>query len=170
MSGHSKGTRDHTIGAPIRGKGIIVEKNHDAYRSEHKLPDAVSCPQCGASVHKGRWEWLEAPLGARKELCPACQRIHDEFPTGYVSLQGSFFQEHRDELMALVQTICAKAKADYPLQRFMGAQDVPGGVVVTTTDIHLARGIGDALHRAYQGNLELQYAEGQDLLRVHWTR
>jgi hypothetical protein len=39
---------------------------------------------------------------------------------------------------------------------------------VTTTDIHLARGMGEALHRAYQGELEYHYNPEQNLLRVIW--
>ena len=42
--------------------------------------------------------------------------------------------------------------------------------MVTTTDIHLARGIGEALEHAYQGELEFHYNEGENLLRVHWAR
>ena len=56
-------------------------------------------------------EWRQAADGAQLELCPACRRIHDEFPTGYVKLQGPFFEERREELLALVQTVCTKAKA-----------------------------------------------------------
>jgi hypothetical protein len=40
---------------------------------------------------------------------------------------------------------------------------------VTTTDIHLARGMGEALHHAYQGELEYHYNPEQNLLRVIWT-
>jgi hypothetical protein len=41
---------------------------------------------------------------------------------------------------------------------------------VTTTDIHLARGIGDALHSAYKGELEYHYNKEENLLRVEWRR
>lgn len=43
-------------------------------------------------------------------------------------------------------------------------------VLVTTTDIHLARGIGEAIRHAYQGQLELHYNAGERLLPVHWNR
>jgi hypothetical protein len=42
--------------------------------------------------------------------------------------------------------------------------------VVTTTELHLARRIGDALHHAYHGELTTQYAPGQYLVRVYWKR
>jgi hypothetical protein len=44
------------------------------------------------------------------------------------------------------------------------------GITVTTTDIHLARGIGDAVHHAYQGALDFHYNPEQNLLRVSWAR
>jgi hypothetical protein len=42
--------------------------------------------------------------------------------------------------------------------------------MVTTTDMHLARGIGEALQHAYQGDLEYRYNPDQNLLRVSWSR
>lgn len=43
-------------------------------------------------------------------------------------------------------------------------------LVVTTTDPHLARRIGDALHHAYKGELEYRYNKQDKLLRVSWSR
>lgn len=42
-------------------------------------------------------------------------------------------------------------------------------IVVDTTDIHLPRRIGKALHHAYQGDLDLHYDEGC-FIRVTWSR
>jgi len=42
--------------------------------------------------------------------------------------------------------------------------------LVTTTDIHLARGIGEAVHHAYQGQLALHYNAGERQLRANWKR
>jgi hypothetical protein len=39
---------------------------------------------------------------------------------------------------------------------------------VTTTDIHLARSIGEALHQSCKGNLDFHYNETKYLLRVRW--
>jgi NMD protein affecting ribosome stability and mRNA decay len=170
MSGNSKGTRSHTLGTPLRGAGVVVEREDDAYRSDHKLPEQTVCPQCRATVHKGRWQWLDAAAGAREQRCPACQRIHDGFPAGFVNVGGDFFREHRVELLQLVEHRGEQAKAAHPLQRIMGIEDTADGVLITTTDIHLARGIADALHRAYQGELKLHYDDSQPLLRAHWSR
>ncbi|WP_372526286.1 BCAM0308 family protein [Piscinibacter sp.] len=170
MSKHSKATRFHTIGAPVRGAGVIVEREHDAYQSDHKPTEPTVCPQCRAAFHEGRWQWIASPAGSREELCPACKRIRDKFPAGFVTLEGDFFAQHRDELMKLVNNRAERAKAEHPLQRIMAIEDTAGGALITTTDIHLARGIGEALHHAHQGELKFHYEQGQTLLRVHWNR
>jgi hypothetical protein len=52
----------------------------------------------------------------------------------------------------------------------MAIENTEHGTVVTTTDIHLAHGIGEALHHAYQGELEFHYNSDQNLMRVNWSR
>jgi len=172
MSKHSKATRLHTIGAPVRGKGVIVESEHDPYRSQAKPPEPTMCPQCQAFFHQGRWQWLAAPPHGRahETLCPACQRVRDRFPAGYVTLEGEFFRAHRDELMQRVKSRAEQARAEHPLQRLMDIEEHDGAVVITTTDTHLARGIGEALQDAYRGELTFRYEQSQELLRVHWKR
>ena len=44
------------------------------------------------------------------------------------------------------------------------------GASVTTTGIHQARRIGEALSRAYKGDLTIQYADGEQSIRVYWQR
>jgi len=172
MSKHSKATRFHPIGAPIRGQGVIVEREHDPYRAKDKPAEPTLCPQCQALFHEGRWQWLASPPHGRahEELCPACRRVRDKFPAGYVTLEGEFFRAHRTELMELVKHRAERAQAEHPLQRVMGIDDQDGAVLVTTTDTHLARGIGEALHAAYRGELKFRYEQGQERLRVHWKR
>jgi len=103
-------------------------------------------------------------------ICPACQRIRDCFPVGFVHLGGKYFAEHRDELTALLRHREEREKADHPLARIMAIEPEGEGVLVTTTDIHLARDLGEALHHACQGELEFHYNEAEKLLRVHWQR
>ena len=97
-------------------------------------------------------------------------RVHDDFPAGYVSLAGDFFAAHEQEMLQLIHHHEAQEKANHPLQRIMAIEKTQQGTLITTTDIHLARGIGDALHHAYQGELEFHYNPDQNLLRVNWNR
>lgn len=155
---------------PVRRDRMVQDTRHDPYQARHKPPEPTVCPQCGAVFHEGRWQWLHRPDPAHAETCPACQRIQDDFPAGFVNVGGSFFKENREELLNLISNEEARAKAEHPLKRIMKIEDEDDGVLVTTTDIHLARGIGDALHHAYQGELAFHYNEKENLLRVVWQR
>jgi len=156
--------------APVRHDRLIQEERHDAYQAKHKLSEPTVCPECGAVFHEGRWQWLARPGQAHEERCPACSRIHDEYPAGYLTVSGPFFSQHREELRHLLRNQEERAKSEHPLKRIMQIEDEKDGVLVTTTDIHLARGLGEALHHAYQGSLEYHYNERESLLRVVWER
>lgn len=164
-------TRQNPAGfKPVRRDELRQEREHDSYKLPHKPSEPAACPECGAVYHAGRWQWGARPAGAQDLVCPACHRIRDRFPAGYVHLAGKFLAEHRDELVRLLRHHEAKAKDGHPLARIIALDEAAGGLLVTTTDIHLARDLGDALHHAYQGTLEFHYNEAEKLLRVHWSR
>lgn len=153
-----------------RHEQLLQEFEHDSYKSRHKLADYTRCPDCGAVYIGGRWTWNSAPAGSPEERCPACHRMHDKFPAGFVSINGPFFASHREEIMNRVTSCERSARQDHPLERIMAIEGGESGVMVTTTDPHLARRIGDALHDAYKGTLDYQYNKEDNLLRVTWSR
>ena len=155
---------------PLRREQLFKELVHDSYKAGHKLREPTRCPECGAVFHKGRWTWGVAPKDAHEEKCPACHRIHDKFPAGYVTLKGEFFREQREQILQLVRNHEAHEKAEHPLERIMGIADTNEGVVVTTTDTHLARDIAEALRHAYKGDLDYHYNKEDNLLRATWSR
>lgn len=155
---------------PPRKDRRIREHIHDTYKSRSKLPEPTMCPECGAVYHEGRWRWASRPAHPHEQLCPACHRIRDRYPAGSVSVSGPFFEQHREEILHAARNEEAKAKAEHPLERIMEIEHVGAGVLITTTDPHLARGIGEALYHAYDGELSFHYVEESDLLRVSWTR
>lgn len=156
------------FGRISRHDNLFLEQVHDAYKARGKLLEPSVCSQCGAVYHDGRWQWLPAPAEAHKGTCPACHRIHDQYPAGFLSIKGEFFHTHRDEIMHLLHNLEKRERAEHPLKRIMAVEDKDGETVVSTTDIHLARGMGEALHHAYQGELEYHYNPEQNLLRVNW--
>jgi NMD protein affecting ribosome stability and mRNA decay len=142
----------------------------DSYIATHKPTEPTVCPTCKAVFTEGRWSWERPPAEAGEMMCPACQRIHDDFPAGYVTVKGEFIKDHRDEIIALVKSKEDREKAEHPLQRIMAIEDTREGLQVKTTDSHLARGIGEALHDAYKGELKLKYSRDENLLRAVWKR
>jgi hypothetical protein len=46
----------------------------------------------------------------------------------------------------------------------------PDKLVITTTDVHLPRRIGTAVHHAFHGDLKLHFDEDDYFVRVDWTR
>jgi hypothetical protein len=171
------GTKNTFLGKEFAGfrqidrrDGIFQEHVHDAYKIKKKLSEPTICPHCHAVYQEGRWQWLEIPANAHEHNCPACQRGLDHYPAGFVILQGDFFLAHQDEIMNLISNLEKKEKSEHPLKRIMTVGDEDHARLITTTDIHLARGIGEAIHHAYQGMLEFQYNVAENLLRVNWSR
>jgi hypothetical protein len=148
----------------------IEEVVHDAYRERHRPPEPAVCPSCGVVYEHGAYHWKPRPAGAQEHACPACRRIADQYPAGYLTLDGEFFQGHRDEIMGLVHNEAARARAEHPLERIMAVEEQGGKTVITTTDLHLPRRIGDALHHAYRGESETKYSPDEYLVRVSWRR
>lgn len=154
----------------VRRDDIFEERTHDPYHPRGKLAEPAVCSECGAVYHDGRWRWGQPPEEPHEVLCPACARIRDHQPAGYLFIDGPFFAEHREELMGLLSHQEARQKDGHPLQRIMAVEENGNQVTITTTDIHLARDLGTALHSAYQGELEFHYNLDEYLLRVHWNR
>jgi NMD protein affecting ribosome stability and mRNA decay len=142
----------------------------DPYQRQQKLEEGTVCPQCGAAFHEGRWQWLRLPRAAAKELCPACRRIGDRFPAGTVTLRGAIAHEHKEEIIRLARHQEEAEKQEHPLNRIMNIEEDAEGITISTTDIHLPRRIGEAVKRAWRGNLAIQFEEDGYSVRVDWTQ
>lgn len=166
MSTHSK----IPSGLGTRRDKTYQEDEHDSYKLQGKLKEPTVCPTCSAVFHLGRWTWDAKPAGAHETQCPACHRIHDKYPKGLVTIKGPFKDTQHEQLAGVVRNMEEKEKKEHPLSRIMGIESQPEGLVISTTDTHLPRLIGEALKQAYHGELELHYDQDEQFIRVTWTR
>jgi NMD protein affecting ribosome stability and mRNA decay len=149
---------------------LVKEKRHDPYKEREKWPEPTVCTQCGAVFTGGRWTWQEAPEKANKALCPACQRIRDKLPAGTIELTGKFLSTHKQEIMNLIKNEEKAEKQAHPMERIMEISEEEGGMTITTTGVHVARRIGEAIHRAYQGEFDFTYGDADKTIQVSWHR
>lgn len=156
----------HHPGSHLR---ILDNNEQGRYRYEEKLPGPAVCRVCHATYGKGRWSWGAASEDAEEVTCPACKRIEDGAAAGHLIAQSPFLVEHLDDITHLVRNIETREKAEHPMKRIMSITTEDDRLLVATTDAHLARGIGEALRDAYQGELEIQYSP-EGVASVHWTR
>jgi hypothetical protein len=166
-SGVPPGGRRHD-----RHDRMFLEEIHDPYLSRRKLPEPTVCPECGAVYSGGRWRWATTALTPVEQTpCPACRRLRDKVPAGFLRLRGPFFEEHRSDILNLAHNTVAYEETQHPLKRVMGSTDeADGAVVLTFTDGHLPRGVGEAIKRAFDGDLDIRFAKESGITRVTWTR
>jgi NMD protein affecting ribosome stability and mRNA decay len=142
----------------------------DPYAAKGKPAGPAICPDCGAVFRRGRWQWGEASESARPHLCAACRRVRERSPAGTVRIQGAFVDAHRGEILRTVRNEEAREKRTHPMQRIMTLREAREAIEVTTTDIHVARRIGEALRSAFRGTLVLRYSPHEYRVRVSWSR
>lgn len=153
-----------------------VDRTRDPYISRKGSLNVGACPECHAISRKKRWYMDEAEFAslARRGVvlrrCPACRKIADGFPSGVLTLHGSFLRTHRDEILTIVRNEERRARGTNPLERIMAVRDEDGSVEVLTTDEKLAQRIGREVRKAYQGTVSYKWSEDANLVRVDWSR
>jgi len=157
-------------GRGARRDRTVQEYQHDTYKQRGKLKAPTVCSGCGALFHKGRWTWGHAPLRAMSSTCPACHRTRDKYPKGLVTITGRFKDEQREQVQGVIRNAEAREMQEHPLSRIMAIERRPEGLVISTTDTHLPRRIGEALKHAYRGDLHFHYDRDEDFIRVNWAR
>lgn len=133
----------------------------DLTRQPAKLRGPTCCPGCGAIYRGGRWRWEAIPAAPRAALCPACRQVRSRDPLASVTLSGELPAAHRDEMLARARACERAQNRNHPLQRIVAVSGGSKELRITTTDMHLARRIGNALRRA---------AKGTRRVRVSWCR
>lgn len=154
---------------------ILDDPIHDPYQARLKLASPTVCGECGALYSDGRWQWAQVPPGAATETCPACLRIRDRQPAGYVTIDAALAGRDGAAIVAHARNLEARENREHPLQRIMAIESVdetgkPGGALrITTTDPHLARALGVGIEHSFHAQAQYAYAKGEHLLRVDVT-
>lgn len=151
---------------------LIRERVHDPYKARKQPAEPLVCPDCGAVRAQGRWQWMDRPpAAAESQRCPACKRIQDRIPAGFLTLEGSFLAAHRDEILRLVRHKVNQQLLEHPMKRLMDIdQQAEDRIELRFTDLHLPRGVGEAIRNAFEGELRLNYTVEGGILRAYWRR
>lgn len=160
MDKHTQSRRDSLFKSPLK----------DMYKTDAKLRENTQCTNCEALYRGGRWTWEIPSAAAAKGLCPACQRIADNNPAGFLAIARDFYDAHRREIQDLIKATERKEVSEHPLERLIAIAEEPEQLLVTTTGTHLAQRLGHALTGAYKGHVEFQYDDSKSRLDVYWTR
>ncbi len=154
---------------------LIREKIHDPYDEGRKYSDGVICSDCQAIYQSGHWLWPKEDekkdITARDQyLCPACRRIRDRYPAGVVFLEGEYLTRRRQEILNLVNRLVKEESYKSPLRKVISREENRGKLTIHLTDDHMARHLGEAIYRAYKGDLKIRYGEDRRFVRVYWSR
>lgn len=150
---------------------LIQEYIHDPYFVRERYPDPSACGSCGVLFRGGIFEWPDKKVeNAAKMTCPACRRTKDNYEGGKVFLEGRFVAGHKDEILNILRNTEEIEKKHRPLERIISIIEEQGRINIATTYEHVARRIGEAVHKAYKGELKIQYPEGQKYVRIVWKR
>ncbi len=159
------------VKSSVRRKDRLIKDNRkDAYVDQIILKEAAVCSKCSAVYSSGRWTWKTTDQVTTKTTCPACRRINDDYPAGFIEIKGNFYRVHSKDIINLIHNTEHLEKNERPLERIISIAEKENKTVITTTGIHIARRIGEALKRSYQGNYLLQYGDGEKSIRVFWER
>jgi hypothetical protein len=85
-----------------------------------------------------------------------------------VTLNGDTVRQNKDQITGLAQNQEAAEKGEHPLNRIVKIEETDDGLVILTTDIHLPRRIGEAVRRAFHGELDIHFDEAGYFVRVDW--
>jgi DNA-directed RNA polymerase subunit RPC12/RpoP len=149
----------------------IEEGRKESNSVTYECSESAVCSECGTPFAVRRWTWKAMPKEPDEIVCPACRRIANRYPAGYIEVKGPFLRKHRDEILNLVREAEVQTRKEQPMERIMETvHDNDDILLITTTGILVARRIGEALLRSYEGNLYVETAEDEELIRVFWER
>ncbi|MEK7314115.1 MAG: BCAM0308 family protein [Deltaproteobacteria bacterium] len=150
-----------------------IDTAKDSYLPKGSQKGEAICKGCSAVYQNKRWRMAdvsEKKIKRLSVLCPACKKIKDDFPGGYVTLKGDFLKEHKEEILNLVKNKEERARSLNPLERVMAIKSRKGEIEITTTTDKFAQRLGKILNKAFSGTVEYKWSGDTKVARVIWTR
>jgi NMD protein affecting ribosome stability and mRNA decay len=154
-----------------------IDTCKDPYLPKGGSHDMAECKHCQSIYHNKRWYRKEgfdthkmSLSSTRMVICPACQKIKDNFPGGIVTLTGDFLQEHKKDILNLIRNEEERARDVNPLERIIKINNDSKKTEISTTNEKLAQRIGRKIKKAFSGEVEYKWSQGTKLLRVVWSR
>lgn len=149
----------------------------DSYPNSLNISEKTVCKGCNSfylnkvwHIDSKRLKSLLKDPDVNYAKCPACMKIKDNYPEGYVSLKGEFFSSHRDEIMRIVSNEEKRAMGFNPMERIIEIKNEDVSATITTTTEKLAQRIGRAINNAYNGSVKYSWSPGNRIARVTWER
>jgi hypothetical protein len=160
-----------TVPGAARQPGRQVSFPEDrCHRAAYRDAAPAVCTGCHALFQHGHWAWSPAPAEAREVLCPACERVRDQRPAAYLTLDGRLARHEHDEVMRLLRETEQRERAVHAMERIMDITHWPDQVHVSTTAAHLVQSLAQAITRRFGGRAAFSYDADQHVLRAHWKR
>lgn len=160
----------------VEEKGQRTARSTDVYLSKDGM-EVSYCTKCGVIYRQKRWIMDPIELNQLKEdpsvgtiVCPACQKMQDNVPGGFLTLSGEYLRKHEEEILELIKNTEAKSRNKNPLGRIMEITQEGDVLTIHTTLDKLAEKLGKEIYKAHSGELNHQWSHGENFVRVNWKR
>jgi NMD protein affecting ribosome stability and mRNA decay len=159
----------------------------DPYSMKQAPKGLLECPECRAVFYRKRWSFPEIPssptrkstgAGPKKPtkhvlvpqifVCPACRKLRDGYPEGFLKIHWPNWEAHKPEVLGLIHNEEHQAVRKNPLERIMTIRTRPDGADIETTTEHFAQRLGKHLDRAFKGSIEYRWSHKDKCVRVVW--
>lgn len=147
----------------------------DPYAMRRAPKSPTICPHCHAIFAKKRWYFdlakaamMEGLPTTRSLVCPACQKIRDQYPEGILTLKWSELKQHEADIRGIIKNEEARAMAVNPLERVMKVILRDDEMEVQTTSDKFAQRLGREIVRAFHGEITYHWPHKDKLTRVEW--
>ena len=89
---------------------------------------------------------------------------------GIIKISGKFLLDHEEDILNLIKKEGKLAEERNDHAHISEIQKDGQGILVKASDHNLAIRIGKAVHKAYKGELDLKFREGEKFAEVVWKR